>query len=113
MLKRNVLTMSFAPRDNHEAQVQFALERGVPAIIGVLGSIKLPYPPRSFDMAQCSRCLIQWGSNGTAITKQPSKFKQVVSCSIFAHLIFIIFSLKILRKIFLIVLYFIKITPDN
>ncbi|XP_051144403.1 probable methyltransferase PMT14 [Andrographis paniculata] len=63
MLKRNVLTMSFAPRDNHEAQVQFALERGVPAIIGVLGSIKLPYPPRSFDMAQCSRCLIQWASN--------------------------------------------------
>lgn len=64
MLKRNVLTMSFAPRDNHEAQVQFALERGVPAIIGVLGSIKLPYPARSFDMAQCSRCLIQWASNG-------------------------------------------------
>lgn len=63
MLKRNVLTMSFAPRDNHEAQVQFALERGVPAIIGVLGSKRLPYPSRSFDMAQCSRCLIQWASN--------------------------------------------------
>ncbi|CAA0838068.1 Probable methyltransferase PMT14 [Striga hermonthica] len=63
MLKRNVLTMSFAPRDNHEAQVQFALERGVPAVIGVLGSIKLPYPSRSFDMAQCSRCLIPWTDN--------------------------------------------------
>lgn len=56
--------MSFAPRDSHEAQVQFALERGVPAIIGVLGTIKLPYPPRAFDMAHCSRCLIQWGGNG-------------------------------------------------
>ncbi|CAL2258915.1 unnamed protein product [Prunus armeniaca] len=33
LLKRNVLAMSFAPRDNHEAQVQFALERGVPAVI--------------------------------------------------------------------------------
>lgn len=64
MLKRNVLTMSFAPRDSHEAQVQFALERGVPAVIGVLGTIKLPYPSRSFDMAQCSRCLISWTSNG-------------------------------------------------
>ena len=31
LLKRNILTMSFAPRDSHEAQVQFALERGVPA----------------------------------------------------------------------------------
>ncbi|KAK6146418.1 hypothetical protein DH2020_020287 [Rehmannia glutinosa] len=63
MLKRNVLTMSFAPRDNHEAQVQFALERGVPAVIGVLGSIKLPYPSRAFDIAQCSRCLIPWTDN--------------------------------------------------
>ncbi|KAH7659179.1 putative S-adenosyl-L-methionine-dependent methyltransferase protein [Dioscorea alata] len=64
LLKHNVLSMSFAPRDSHEAQVQFALERGVPAVIGVLGTIKLPYPSRAFDMAQCSRCLIPWTSNG-------------------------------------------------
>nr|KYP35726.1 hypothetical protein KK1_043223 [Cajanus cajan] len=63
LLKRNVLAMSFAPKDNHEAQVQFALERGVPAVIGVLGTIRLPYPSRAFDMAQCSRCLIPWTSN--------------------------------------------------
>ncbi|KAG5039889.1 hypothetical protein AAZX31_05G067800 [Glycine max] len=63
LLKRNVLAMSFAPKDNHEAQVQFALERGVPAVIGVLGTIHLPYPSRAFDMAQCSRCLIPWTSN--------------------------------------------------
>lgn len=56
--------MSFAPRDSHEAQVQFALERGVPAVIGVLGTIKMPYASRSFDMAHCSRCLIPWGLNG-------------------------------------------------
>ncbi|CAL9752476.1 unnamed protein product [Musa acuminata subsp. burmannicoides] len=60
LLSRNVLTMSFAPRDSHEAQVQFALERGVPAMIGVLASIRLPYPSRAFDMAHCSRCLIPW-----------------------------------------------------
>lgn len=63
-MKRNVLAMSFAPKDNHEAQVQFALERGVPATIGVLGTIRLPYPSSAFDMAQCSRCLIPWTSNG-------------------------------------------------
>ncbi|KAL0296904.1 UNVERIFIED_CONTAM: putative methyltransferase PMT2 [Sesamum radiatum] len=61
--KRNVIAMSFAPRDSHEAQVQFALERGVPAVIGVLGTIKLPYPSKAFDMAHCSRCLIPWGIN--------------------------------------------------
>ncbi|KAK3226825.1 hypothetical protein Dsin_006687 [Dipteronia sinensis] len=63
LFKKNVVAMSFAPRDSHEAQVQFALERGVPAVIGVLGTVKLPYPSRSFDMAHCSRCLIPWGAN--------------------------------------------------
>ncbi|MCD7469459.1 hypothetical protein HAX54_008510 [Datura stramonium] len=60
LLSRDILAMSFAPRDTHEAQVQFALERGVPALIGVLASKRLPYPSRSFDMAHCSRCLIPW-----------------------------------------------------
>ncbi|GMH29559.1 hypothetical protein Nepgr_031402 [Nepenthes gracilis] len=60
LLSRDILTVSFAPRDTHEAQVQFALERGVPALIGVMASIRLPYPSRAFDMAHCSRCLIPW-----------------------------------------------------
>ncbi|CAH9144038.1 unnamed protein product [Cuscuta epithymum] len=64
LFEKNVIAMSFAPRDSHEAQVQFALERGVPAVIGVLGTIKLPYPAGAFDMAHCSRCLIPWGANG-------------------------------------------------
>ncbi|XP_011041603.1 PREDICTED: probable methyltransferase PMT16 [Populus euphratica] len=64
LLSRNVLTMSFAPRDNHEAQVQFALERGVPALIGIMASKRLPYPSRAFDMAHCSRCLIPWADFG-------------------------------------------------
>lgn len=64
LLSRNILTVSFAPRDTHVAQVQFALERGVPALIGVLASIRLPYPSRAFDMAHCSRCLIPWGQYG-------------------------------------------------
>ncbi|CAM9003658.1 unnamed protein product [Rhodiola kirilowii] len=60
LLKRDIVAMSFAPRDTHEAQVQFALERGVPAMIGIMGSQRLPYPARAFDMAHCSRCLIPW-----------------------------------------------------
>ncbi|MBA0843287.1 hypothetical protein Goarm_000489 [Gossypium armourianum] len=67
---RNVIAMSFAPRDSHEAQVQFALERGVPAVIGVLGTIKMPYPSRAFDMAHCSRCLIPWGANDGMYMKE-------------------------------------------
>lgn len=64
LLKRNILAMSFAPRDTHAAQVQFALERGVPAMIGVFASKRLPYPARAFDMAHCSRCLIPWQNYG-------------------------------------------------
>ncbi|XP_039036952.1 probable methyltransferase PMT15 [Hibiscus syriacus] len=62
LLSRNIIAMSFAPRDTHVSQVQFALERGVPALVGVLASIRLPYPSRAFDIAHCSRCLIPWGS---------------------------------------------------
>ncbi|RWW20726.1 hypothetical protein GW17_00015135 [Ensete ventricosum] len=59
LLKRDIVTMSFAPRDTHEAQVQFALERGVPAMIGVMATQRLPYPARSFDMAHYGLYLIE------------------------------------------------------
>lgn len=67
LMSRDILPLSFAPRDTHEAQVQFALERGVPALIGVMSSTRLPYPSRAFDIAHCSRCLIPWGQNGTPL----------------------------------------------
>jgi hypothetical protein len=61
----NILTVSIAPRDSHEAQVQFALERGLPAMLGVLSNNRLPFPSRAFDMAHCSRCLVPWTGDGT------------------------------------------------
>ncbi|XP_024372728.1 probable methyltransferase PMT21 [Physcomitrium patens] len=64
LLNRGILTMSLAPRDNHEAQVQFALERGIPAMLGIISTQRLPYPSNSFDMAHCSRCLIPWTEFG-------------------------------------------------
>ncbi|KAG0503959.1 hypothetical protein HPP92_004031 [Vanilla planifolia] len=42
LFERDALTMSFAPKDEHEAQVQFALERGIPAISAVMGTKRLP-----------------------------------------------------------------------
>ena len=64
LLERGILTMSLAPRDNHEAQVQFALERGIPAMLGVISTQRLPYPANAFDMIHCSRCLIPWTDHG-------------------------------------------------
>ncbi|KAH7443577.1 hypothetical protein KP509_02G040600 [Ceratopteris richardii] len=66
LLDRGILTMSLAPRDNHEAQVQFALERGIPAILGVIATQRLPFPAAAFDIAHCSRCLIPWTDHGGA-----------------------------------------------
>ncbi|KAH6759853.1 S-adenosyl-L-methionine-dependent methyltransferases superfamily protein [Perilla frutescens var. frutescens] len=64
LLDRGILTVSLAPRDNHEAQVQFALERGIPAMLGIISTQRLPFPSNSFDMAHCSRCLIPWTEYG-------------------------------------------------
>ena len=47
--------------------MQFALERGVPAMIGVMGTERIPYPARAFDMAHCSRCLIPWNKFGKVL----------------------------------------------
>ncbi|KAJ7979070.1 S-adenosyl-L-methionine-dependent methyltransferases superfamily protein [Quillaja saponaria] len=60
MLDYDIMTMSITPRDIHETQVQFSLERGLPAMLGVLSTYRLPFPSRSFDMVHCSRCLVPW-----------------------------------------------------
>ncbi|XP_020241470.1 probable methyltransferase PMT9 [Asparagus officinalis] len=60
LLPLDIIAMSLAPNDVHENQIQFALERGIPATLGVLGTKRLPYPSRSFELAHCSRCRIDW-----------------------------------------------------
>nr|AXF38109.1 methyltransferase [Bergenia purpurascens] len=58
LLAEEILALSFAPRDSHKAQIQFALERGIPAFVAMLGTRRLPFPAFSFDLIHCSRCLI-------------------------------------------------------
>lgn len=62
--ERDVLTMSFAPKDEHEAQVQFALERGIPGVSAVMGTKRLPFPGRVFDVVHCARCRVPWHIEG-------------------------------------------------
>ncbi|GJV42272.1 probable methyltransferase PMT26 [Tanacetum coccineum] len=64
LFDRDVLAMSFAPKDEHEAQVQFALERGIPAISAVMGTQRLPYHARVFDIVHCARCTVPWHIEG-------------------------------------------------
>ncbi|XP_061376630.1 probable methyltransferase PMT23 isoform X2 [Gastrolobium bilobum] len=64
LLDKNVITMSFAPKDEHEAQIQFALERGIPATLSVIGTQKLIFPDNGFDLIHCARCRVHWDANG-------------------------------------------------
>ncbi|OVA07851.1 putative S-adenosyl-L-methionine-dependent methyltransferase [Macleaya cordata] len=64
LFDRDVLTMSFAPKDEHEAQVQFALERGIPALSAVMGTKRLPFPGNIFDAVHCARCRVPWHIEG-------------------------------------------------
>lgn len=66
LFDKDVLTMSFAPKDEHEAQVQFALERGIPAISAVMGTKRLPYPSMVFDVVHCARCRVPWHIEGAS-----------------------------------------------
>ncbi|KAL5993064.1 hypothetical protein ACLOJK_013984 [Asimina triloba] len=64
LFEKDVLTMSFAPKDEHEAQVQFALERGIPALSAVMGTQRLPFPSIAFDAVHCARCRVPWHIEG-------------------------------------------------
>ncbi|KOM34247.1 hypothetical protein LR48_Vigan02g039700 [Vigna angularis] len=44
LLPLDIRTMSFAPKDGHENQIQFALERGIGAMIAAMSTKQLPYP---------------------------------------------------------------------
>jgi Putative S-adenosyl-L-methionine-dependent methyltransferase len=79
LLDKNVITMSFAPKDEHEAQIQFALERGIPAFLSVIGTHKLPFPDNSFDMLHCARCRVHWEADGIFFSHRFSSFNKKTS----------------------------------
>lgn len=56
--------MSFAPKDDHEAQIQFARERGIPATFSVIGTQKLAFSDNAYDMIHCARCRVNWDGDG-------------------------------------------------
>ncbi|KAK6792155.1 hypothetical protein RDI58_011236 [Solanum bulbocastanum] len=60
LMDRNVSTLSIATKDVHNNQIQFALERGVPAMFTAFTTHRLLYPSQAFDMIHCSRCSINW-----------------------------------------------------
>nr|XP_043616256.1 probable methyltransferase PMT27 [Erigeron canadensis] len=64
LFDKDVLTMSFASRNEQQAEVQLALERGIPAISAVMGTQRLPFPSRVFDLVNCVHCKVPWHKDG-------------------------------------------------
>lgn len=64
LLEKDVITLSLGLTNDQTDLAQVALERGIPATIGSLGSRRLPFPSGSFDIIHCSECNIPWHSNG-------------------------------------------------
>ncbi|CAM8897803.1 unnamed protein product [Rhodiola kirilowii] len=60
LMSRNVLTLSIASKDVHKNPIQFALERGVPAMVSAFATHRLLYPSQAFDLIHCSGCGIDW-----------------------------------------------------
>lgn len=73
LLPLDIQTMSFAPKDGHENQIQFALERGIGAMISALGTKQLPYPSLSFEMVHCSRCRVDFHENDGILIKEVNR----------------------------------------
>ncbi|KAL1813505.1 hypothetical protein ACET3Z_023570 [Daucus carota] len=73
LLPLDIQTMSFAPKDGHENQIQFALERGIGAMISALGTKQLPYPSNSFEMVHCSRCRVDFHENDGILIKEVNR----------------------------------------
>ncbi|KAJ0493940.1 putative S-adenosyl-L-methionine-dependent methyltransferase [Helianthus annuus] len=71
LFSRNVLTMSVAPKDVNENQIQFALERGVPAMVATFATRRLLYPSQAFDLIHCSRCRVNSTRDGIGIRVRP------------------------------------------
>jgi len=60
LLSLKVMAVCIAAYEATGSQVQFALERGLPAMIGNFILRQLPYPSLSFDMVHCAQCGIAW-----------------------------------------------------
>ncbi|KAK1420702.1 hypothetical protein QVD17_22517 [Tagetes erecta] len=73
LLPLKIQTMSFAPKDGHENQIQFALERGIGSMISAIATKQLPYPSNSFEMVHCSRCRVDWHENDGILLKEVNR----------------------------------------
>ncbi|KAG0466169.1 hypothetical protein HPP92_017749 [Vanilla planifolia] len=64
LLEKDVITLSLGLMSDQRDLTQVLLERGIPSVMGNLGTSRLPFPAGVFDAVHCSSCNIHWHSNG-------------------------------------------------
>ncbi|CAI0393304.1 unnamed protein product [Linum tenue] len=60
LFRHNVTTLLIGTKDVHKNQIQFALERGLPAMVVGFGTRRLPYASQAFDLIRSSGSGIDW-----------------------------------------------------
>ncbi|KAL6186769.1 hypothetical protein ACLB2K_042888 [Fragaria x ananassa] len=60
LVSLKLMAICIAAYEATGSQVQLALERGLPAMIGNFFTRQLPYPSLSFEMLHCAQCGIRW-----------------------------------------------------
>ncbi|KAI3706144.1 hypothetical protein L1987_76402 [Smallanthus sonchifolius] len=60
LFPKQLLTMCIANYESSGSQVEIALERGLPAIVGSFASKQLPFPSLSFDMIHSAWDGVEW-----------------------------------------------------
>ena len=64
MISLKLMAVCIAAYELTGSQVQLALERGLPAVIGNFISRQLPFPSLSYDLVHCAKCGILWDNKG-------------------------------------------------
>lgn len=80
LLPLDIQTMSFAPKDGRENQIQFSLERGLGAMTAAIATKQLPYPSSSFKMVHCSRCCVDCYENGMVLEHCYARWHLKIVC---------------------------------
>ncbi|CAM6082964.1 unnamed protein product [Calypogeia fissa] len=61
---QGVLTLCIAGAGSVDNGVQLVVERGYPALVQSLGTLRLPYPSQAFDLIHCAAGDVEWAEKG-------------------------------------------------
>lgn len=77
LLRLDIYTISFAPKDGHDNQIQFAFDRGIGAMILMLATKRKTISYNSFEMLHCLRWRVDWHESVSKFLSRSLRFTKV------------------------------------